>query len=192
MGCASPAQRRNVIGRQRTDRQGIVIVTKDNWRQDPPIHSLEEIFANPDFLARATATARRDARSTRLAVILQTARLLAADLSVVQRPLDVLNVPFGPSPSPADTFTTISTLLSVPWAHGDCSQKVMELQRSGEALRPGLDPLAAFYEAVALDLRTRDRNRSSSTVSVQEKKLEMALEEYTKALTAWMREVLGS
>jgi hypothetical protein len=68
----------------------------------------------------------------------------------------------------------------------------MELQRSGEVLRPGSSPVAALYEALALDVQTRESHRSSRiTVNLQQKKLEIALGEYTKALTGWMRAVLG-
>jgi len=167
------------------------MLTRDN-RREPLSGSLEEILANPDFLAQATAIARRDARGTRLAVILQTARSHAAELSVVERPVEVLHVPFGPTPSAAETFTTIATLLFVPWAHGDCSQRVLELQRTGEAFRPGSSPVAVLYEAVALDVRARQRSSGTAAmVSLRQKKLEMALEDYTRALTGWMRAVLG-
>jgi hypothetical protein len=191
MASASRAQR-NVIRPRRTDRQGIVSVRQDSRREYSRWDSLEEILANPDFLSQATAIARRDARSTRLAVILQSARPLASDLSAAERPLDVLNLAFGPVASPADAFTIISTLLFVPWAHGDCSQKVLELQRAGEVLRLGSSAPHAFYEAVVLDVRARaSEPRTRMTVNLQEKKLEMALEEYTKALTGWMRAVLA-
>jgi hypothetical protein len=191
MTCASRVQRRNGFGPKRTDRQDTVTVTANNWREGSPFRSLEEMLANPDFLPQATETARRDARSTRLAVILQAARPLASDLGAVERPLDVLNS-FGPTASPVDAFTTISTLFFVPWAHGDCSQKVVELQRTGEALQLGSHPMTAFYEAVALDARTRRNGPATCvTVSLHEKKLEMALETYTKALTGWMRAVLA-
>jgi hypothetical protein len=191
MACASRVQR-NVIRSRRTDRQGIVSVRQDDRREYARWDSLEEILANPDFLSQATATARRDSRSTRLAVILQSARPLASGLSAAERPLDVLSLGFGPAASPADAFTTISTLLFVPWAHGDCSQKVLELQRTGEVLRLGSSPLNAFYEAVVLDARARaSEPRTRATVNLQEKKLQMALEEYTKALTGWMLAVLG-
>jgi len=203
MACASRGQR----------QKGIVVV----------VHSLEEMFEDPDFLARAITAAQRDARGGRLAVILQTARPLVTELTSVERPLDLLEVPITPCESPAQTFTTISTLFFVPWAHADCSQKVNELQRSGEALRRtraeiipaditgveirthagkalGSNPLTAFYDAIALDWRTRSRNaqgrmsagRLAGPVNLQERKLDYAVQEYTYALTAWMRSVLGA
>lgn len=192
MACASRVQRRNVIARQRTDGWGSVIVTTDNWRVRPHFRSLEEILANPDFVSQATATARRDARGTRLALILQSARPLVADLTAAERPLDVLNVPLEAGASPASTFTTISTLFFVPWAHGDCSNRMMELQRTGEVLRPGSSPVAALYEAIALDVQTRESSQSSHVaVDLQQRKLEITLGEYTRSLTGWMRAVLG-
>jgi len=178
------------------------------------------MFRNPDFLAHATTAARRDARGARLAVILQSARPLVTELTSVERPLDLLDVPITPSGSPAETFTTISTLFFVPWAHGDCSLKVIDLQQMADALRRtqaeiapaqvsdagstrvgnalGASPLTAFYDAVALDWRTRSRNpppgagRPTDPINLQERKLDYALQEYTRALTAWMRSVLGS
>lgn len=186
------------------------------------VHSLEEMFRNPDFLAQATTAARRDARGARLAVILQRARPLMTELTSVERPLDLLELPIAPSESPAEMFTTISTLFFVPWAHGDCSLKVTDLQRIGDGLRRAgaevvgaegtpaggstradegrSSPLATFYEAVALDWRTRSRSpqtrpgegRPTDPINLQEKKLDYALQEYTRALTAWMRSVLGS
>jgi hypothetical protein len=181
------------------------------------------MFEDPDFLAQATAAARRDARGGRLAVILQSARPLVMELTSVERPLDLLEVPIAPDESPAETFTTISTLFFVPWAHPDCSEKVTDLQRTGEALRRtgaevvptdvdgagrgrrvghahGSSPLTAFYDAVALDWRARARDAQGCTaagrfgvpINLQERKLDYALQEYTKALTAWMRSVLGS
>jgi hypothetical protein len=181
------------------------------------------MLRNPDFLEQATTVARRDARGARLAVILQSARPLVTELTSVERPLDLLERPITPSESPAETFRTISTLFFVPWAHGDCSQKVNELQRSAEALQrtraeiipaeitgAGIrtrvgkvldsNPLTAFYDAIALDWRTRARDaqarmtgdRLAGPVNLQERKLDYAVQEYTKALTAWMRSVLGS
>jgi hypothetical protein len=203
MVCASRVQR----------ERGIVVV----------MHSLEEMFGDPDFLAEAMAAAQRDARGGRLAVILQSVRPLVMELTSVERPLDLLDVPIAPAESPAETFTTISTLFFVPWAHADCSQKVTELQRTGETLRRtraeiipagvdgagfrtrgghalGSSPLTTFYDAVALDWRTRSRGaqmrtaagRFAGPVNLQERKLDYALQEYTKALTAWIRSVLGS
>jgi hypothetical protein len=187
-------------------------VARADWREHPP-RWLEEILANPDFLSEATTAARRDACSPRLAVILQSARPLLPELLASERPLDLLEVRFGSPTSAATAFTTISTLFFVPWAHGDCSEKVAELQRISEALRrtsaefltcesmsisTGIGngqrstPLTTFYEAVALDSWRRARNsHAGATVSLQEKKLDIALQEYTKALTAWMRSVLG-
>jgi hypothetical protein len=203
MACASRVQR----------QRGIVVV----------MHSLEEMFGDPDFLAQATAAARRNARGGRLAVILQSARPLMAELTSVERPLDLLDITIAPADSPAETFTTISTLFFVPWAHAECSQKVTELQRTGDALRRtraevfpadvggtwpgtrvaktlGSSPLTAFYDAVALDWRARARTAQARTaagrfanpINLQERKVDYALQEYTKALTAWMRSVLGS
>ena len=186
------------------------------------VHSLEEMFRNPDFLAQATTAARRDARGARLAVILQRARPLVTELTSVERPLDLLDLPITPSESPAETFTTFSTLFFVPWAHGDCSMKVTDLQQMGDALQRtraeivpavvsgagstrvgndlGASPVTAFYDAVALDWHTRARNpqaragagRLTDAINLQERKLDYALQEYTRALTAWMRSVLGS
>lgn len=185
------------------------------------MHSLEEMLGDPDFLAEATAAARRDARGGRLAVILQSARPLMAELTSVERPLDLLDITIAPADSPAETFTTISTLFFVPWGDADCSEKVTELQRTGDALRRtraelfpadvggtstgtragkglGSSPLTAFYDAVALDWRLRTSQvrpvigRSADLINLQERKVDYALQEYTKALTAWMRSVLGS
>ena len=186
------------------------------------VYSLEEMLRNPDFLEQAATVARRDARGARLAVILQSARPLVKELTSVERPLDLLDVPITPSESPAETFTTISTLFFVPWAHGDCSLKVTDLQQMGDSLRRtqaeivpaemggagstrvgkalGASPLTAFYDAVALDWRTRSHNprpragagRLTDPINLQERKLDYALQEYTRALTAWMRSVLGS
>jgi len=203
MACASRVQR----------QKGIVVV----------MHSLEEMLGDPDFLAQATAAAQRDARGGRLAVILQSARPLMAELTSVERPLDLLDITIAPADSPAETFTTISTLFFVPWAHADCSQKVTELQRTGDALRRtraelfpadvddprtrtrvgqalGSSPLTAFYDAVALDWRARARTvqvrtaagRFADPINLQERKVDYALLEYMKALTSWMRSVLGS
>ena len=201
MACASRVQR----------QEGIVVV----------MHSLEEMLGDPDFLAQAAAAARRDARGARLAVILQSARPLMTELTSVERPIDLLDITIAPAHSPAETFTTISTLFFVPWAHADCSEKVAELQRTGDALRRtraevfpadvdgtgirtrvakalGSSPLSAFYDAVALDWRVRTAQahtvagRLADPINLQERKADYALEEYTKALTAWMRSVLGS